>query len=314
MDVTYPTSGAEQARPRPGARLGLRRAVLVAASVAAGAVLAAAWSFELVDDVVAGTVATAMMGQSAADVPLTGVAMGSLFAFATGLAGTLTACNVAVFGALGPLLESGASARSRLAAVLPPLGWMGAAMVAVAAAYGAMGALLGPRLPQLSDAATAGGMPLRLVQSSAVFTLLGLLLCYVGLGAAGVVPDLLGRLRQRWAHAPLVLIGAVIGGFLVGRPFPMFRRLFAHAAELRDPLYGALVFALQSIGNTVVVGTLFALVALLAGRRLGNWLAAGQRAQVLVTVTFLTLGAFTVLYWGLRVPARFGYGWFPFPL
>jgi hypothetical protein len=36
----------------------------------------------------------------------------------------------------------------------------------------------------------------------------------------------------------------------------------------------------------------------------------GRIATVTAT-TFLAVGVFTVIYWTVRVPAIFGYGWFP---
>ncbi|MEE3922606.1 hypothetical protein V2I01_42465 [Micromonospora sp. BRA006-A] len=94
--------------------------------------------------------------------------------------------------------------------------------MAVALTYGAVGVLLGDRLPQLSTATTAGGVPVRLVQASVVFGLAGLALLYLGLAALKLVPDpFAGRPRAR-----LVALGVIIGAFLIGRPFPLFHKLF----------------------------------------------------------------------------------------
>ena len=42
-------------------------------------------------------------------------------------------------------------------------------------------------------------------------------------------------------------------GFLIGRPYPLFRIMFRSAAEQHNVLYGAAAFALQSVGNIVVM-------------------------------------------------------------
>jgi hypothetical protein len=144
------------------------------------------------------------------------------------------------------------------------------------------------------------------------FGIVGLAMVVLGLASAGIVRDPLAGLSRRFANAPLLVMGALIGGFLIGRPYPLFHNLFVHAAKTHNPFYGALAFALQSVGNIVVMGLLFLLLSYGTGGRVPRWL--GARPGRIATVTasaFLVAGAFTLAYWELRILGRFGYLWFP---
>lgn len=291
---------------------GSSQARVVGVGLAIGFLAAVLWSYEFVDDVVGGTIADTLLGFDAEEAAITGSATGALFAFVTGLAGTFTACNIAAFSAVAPLVGEDRSMRRQLSASLRPLGWLAVGMLAVSGLYGAVGAVLGDTLPQLSEATTASGMPVRLVQSSVVFGLIGLALGYLGLAAVGAVPDVLAGLRARFAHAHLLVVGGLIGGFLIGRPFGLFRTMFEYAAEQGNVLYGAATFMLQSVGNIAILALLF--VALVVGTRgrLPQWLARDPGRPARVTGgAFIAAGGFTFIYWVLRVPAMFGYGWFP---
>ncbi len=285
---------------------------IVFASVVAGAVLALLWSYKLADSVIGDHVANTLLGHSAKQTAIAGTAGGLLFAFVSGLAGTFTACNIAMAASLGPMSQAGAAGAGRdrygpVRILLRPVGWLTLGMVTVSAVYGFVGVLLGSRLPQLSTA-TAGSMPVRLIQSSVVFGLIGLALVYLGLAALGVLPDLF-RYRP---NARVVALGALIGGFLIGRPFPLFNKLFHWAADTHNPLYGSAAFVLQSLGNIAIVMVLFTLVALVSRGRLLRWLSASPARTTLITaVLLIALGVFTVVYWDVRVPAIFGIGWFP---
>jgi hypothetical protein len=145
-----------------------------------------------------------------------------------------------------------------------------------------------------------------------VFGLLGATFAWLGLGAAGVLPDQLARLGARRPRAPNVVLGGLIGAFLVGRPFPLFLKLFAYAAERRNPLLGAGAFALQIAGNLLLVASFtLALTARPAGR-FRAWLSGepGRPGRV-AAATMLVAGSFNFFYWVVRVPAAFGHGWWP---
>ncbi|BCB74085.1 hypothetical protein ACFQ1L_38425 [Phytohabitans flavus] len=138
-----------------------------------------------------------------------------------------------------------------------------------------------------------------------VFGLIGLAMCYIGLAALGLVPDPFARIARRFPNAPMVFMGVLIGGFLVGRPFALFRQMFRDAAESGNPLYGAAAFTLQSLGNIVVMAVLFLILSAVAGSGVRRWLAARPaRIAVLTAVALLVAGAFTFLYWDVRLLAR----------
>ena len=282
---------------------------VVGFSVLAGLALAVLWSFEFVDSVIGDNVANTILGHDAKGTAIAGTAAGLIFAFVSGLAGTFTACNIAMAAAVGPMSQAGArNGQTRgLRALVRPVGWLTLGMVTVSAVYGFVGVLLGDRLPQLSTE-MVGGMPVRLIQSSVVFGVIGLALLWLGLAALKVVPDPFeGRPVAR-----VITLGALIGGFLIGRPYPLFNKLFHWAVDNGNPLYGAAAFVLQSLGNIVIVTVVFALLILLSRGRFLSWLSASPRRTMLVTGSMLlALGVFTVVYWDLRVPALFGFGWFP---
>ncbi|MEU6022979.1 hypothetical protein ACGFIK_06185 [Micromonospora sp. NPDC048871] len=284
------------------------RAALIA--TLGGILLAVVWSFELVDSVIGDTVANAALGHDAKTTPIAGTAAGLLFAFVSGLAGTFTACNIAMMASVGPLTQASTErtgrARHTIAALLRPVGWMTVGMVTVSALYGAVGVMLGDRLPQLSTE-TIGEMPVRIIQSSVVFGLIGLALAYLGLAALGFLPDVFARRPV----ARVVTIGALIGGFLIGRPYPLFNKLFHWAVDTGNPLNGAMAFVLQSLGNILIVALLFALIVLVTRGRFLAWASDPSRSVVVTGGLMLMLGVFTVVYWDLRVPAMFGFGWFP---
>jgi hypothetical protein len=276
----------------------------------AGLLLAVLWSAKLVDTGIGQNIARTALGHDARTTPIGGLLSGAVFAFVTGVAGSFTACIIAVFGAVGPMLEQ-QDRRPSLRSVLRPLAWLVAGMLPISVAYGAVGAWLGTRIPQLSTD-TVGTMPVRLLQSSVVFGVIGLALVYLGLAELRLVPDPLAKVQLRHPNARLVVLGALIGGFLIGRPFPLFHKLFLYAAQHNNPVYGGLIFLLQSLGNMLVMALLFLLLSLAGRGWLVRWMTAKPGRVVSVTAAMLlSVGVFTVVYWTIRVPAIFGYGWFP---
>ncbi|MEO6503656.1 MAG: hypothetical protein ABIQ09_17310 [Jatrophihabitantaceae bacterium] len=285
------------------------RALLI--GLLAGLAMAVLWSYKFVDTTIGQNIAKTALGHDAETTPISGLISGAVFAFVTGVAGSFTACNIAVFGAVGPMIEQQQGGRQALRSMLRPLGWLVAGMLPVSALYGAIGAWWGTSIPQLSTD-TVGAMPVRLAQSSVVFGAIGLVLLYLGLAELRLAPDPLAKLEQRHPNARLVVLGALIGGFLIGRPFPLFHKMFAYAAEHNNPVYGASIFVLQSLGNMLIMAALFALMVMIGRGWLVRWMTAkpGRIAMVTAT-TLLAVGVFTVVYWTVRVPAIFGYGWFP---
>jgi MFS family permease len=289
-----------------------RRGLVIAVSVLTGFLLTVIWSAAFVDRTIGDTVANTLLGHDAKETPIAGVLSGIAFAFVTGLAGTFTACNIAALGAVAPLMQGQPTLRSRLRATLRPVAWLVAGMTAVSATYGAIAALVGTQMPQYSTASGGGGLTPRSVQSMVAFGLIGLVLIYLGLAALGVVPDPLDRISRRFPHARMVLMGALIGGFLIGRPFGLYRQLFRDAADSHNPLYGAVAFVLQSVGNIVVVVALFLLLTLVSGGRVQRWISAKpSRMALIVGVAFIVAGVFTLLYWDVRLLARRDLIWYP---
>lgn len=282
---------------------------IVVGSVVAGLLLAILWSFDLVDHVIGDNVANTLLGRDAKTTAIGGTVAGLAFAFVSGLAGTFTACNIAMAASIGPMSQAsaGSSARSGLRSMLRPVGWLALGMVVVSGVYGFIGVLVGDRMPQLSTA-TSGGIPVRLWQSMVVFGVVGLAFVYLGVAAVGLLPDPFAR----HPVARVVTLGALVGAFLIGRPFALFNKLFHWTVDSGNPLYGAGAFILQSLGNIVVVSTVFCLIVLITRGRFIGWLSSNPARTVAVTGALLiALGVFTFVYWDVRLPASFGHGWFP---
>ncbi|GAA4513242.1 MULTISPECIES: hypothetical protein [Nonomuraea] len=292
---------------RPAERAGIRhpwRAVLISSLI--GFLLTVVWSAEFVDSVIGENVAGTVLGQEPEATVLDGILPGIVFAFATGLGGTFTACNIAVLGALCPIVGQPRSLSDRVGAVFKPLAWLTVGMLTVSGVYGAVVGIVGTAMPQFSTAPTLPGeLSARSVQSMVAFGVIGLAFVWLGLAALGIVRDPLARLTRRFPNAPMVVMGALIGGFLIGRPYGLFRQLFRDAAESHNPLYGALAFMLQSVGNIVILTVLFVLLAVVMGGRVQGWFAARPGRLALITgAAFIVVGVFTFLYWDVRLLAR----------
>ncbi|OKJ25235.1 hypothetical protein AMK24_31745 [Streptomyces sp. CB02366] len=297
------------ARERRGAAEGpavRRRGLLLLLSAFAGFVLTVVWSAEFVDQVVGGTIATSLLGHDPEASALTSVVSGTVFAFVSGLAGTFTACNIAVFGSVAPMLGSVNSRAGRAVRALQPLGWLFLGMAAVSVTYGAVVGLVGTSMPQFSQAQpVAGELSGRTVQSMVTFGVIGLAMFWLGLSALGYTRDPFAKASRRFPQAQTVFMGVLVGGFLVGRPYPLFRQLFRDAAQSGNPLYGASAFLLQSIGNVLVIAVVFFLLAYFAGGRAAAWMTADPGRMAAVTaVTLIVAGVFTFLYWDVRILAR----------
>lgn len=284
-----------------------RRVLALVVGVLAGVALAIAWSAAFVDQEIGMRVSDSVLGHDARQTAISSSLAGIAFAFVSGFAGTLTACNVAVFGALPSVTapESGRAARIR--ATLTALGWLALGMVPTAAVYGFVAVLIGRDLPQLSSATIGDGLPVRLVQSVVVFGLVGVAFGYLGLAALRLVPDPLAN-RPR---ARLVVLGVLVGCFLIGRPYPLFFKLLTYAVDSHNPFYGALTLVLQSLGNLIVMALIALLVTAILSAAASRWLAQPARAAYLAGAALLLVGTFLLVYWDVRLPAAFGYGYFP---
>ncbi|MCZ0983704.1 hypothetical protein O1L60_43830 [Streptomyces diastatochromogenes] len=315
-----------ETRPRPAAVTGRRpapsfffnghvprrRALVLAVSALVGFALTVVWSAEFVDKTIGDNVADTLLGHHAKGTPISGALAGVFFALVTGIAGTFTACNIAVFSALAPLTGGrSVSRRGRMAAALRPLGQLAAGAVVVSAVYGMLVAMSGTGMPQF-DQSQGGVLSGRLIQAMVVYGLIGLVMTYLGLAALGVVRDPLAKLSERYPSAPMLFMGGLIGAFLIGRPFPLFRQLFRDTAQSHNVLYGSVAFGLQTLGNLLVMSVLFLLVTGLFGDRLHRWMTARpSRAGALMAAGFIAAGVFLVLYWDVRLLSRFDVIWYP---
>ena len=145
-----------------------------------------------------------------------------------------------------------------------------------------------------------------------VFGILGLVLVEMGLAALGKLGTRVPDARGRYESVRLVLVGGLIGAFLIGRPFPLFVKIFAYAAATHNPALGALVFVLQSLGNIALLALIFLLIAMVGRERLLRWLSAQpDRVARFNAVALLAAGTFLIAYWCVRLPAVFGIGWWP---
>lgn len=284
------------------------RGPLLLFSLLAGLAIAILWSARLVDDDIGVNSANGILGHDSVATGITSASGGIFFAFIAGLAGTFTACNVAAFSAVAPLMDDTPGLTTRLRMTLRPLGWLSLGLIVVAGVYGAIGASLGKQIPQLSTA-MLGQMPERVVQAMIVFGIIGIIFIYLGLAAAGIAPDPLRAVTSRFAYFPQLVMGALIGGFLIGRPYPLFYKTFEYAASTHNAFYGALSFILVALGNIVIMAILF---LVLSATRFANWLQAEPgRVAKFSAASLMAGGSFTFFYWAVRLPAKFGYGWFP---
>lgn len=285
---------------------------IVLLSVLAGMLMTSLWSFHFVDSVIGDNIANTLLGYNAKETPIGGAVAGAFFAFVSGLACTFTACNIAAFSAIAPL----AGEKRSMGNALKPLMYMTAGLVGVAVIYGIVAALIGPSLPQLSAARLGDpetGFPVRLIQSSVVFVLIGLIFVVWGLMSLGVVRNPFAGVAARYPWAQTAFMGVLIGGFLIGRPFPLFRKMFEFAVSTQNPLYGSLAMTLQALGNVAIMVALFLLITYGTGGRFERWLTAKPgRVRVVTAIGLIVGGTFFVTYWGLRVPSIFGFGWWPY--
>ena len=133
-----------------------------------------------------------------------------------------------------------------------------------------------------------------------------------GLSYAGLVRNPLADLFARRPWSETVLLGGLIGAFLIGRPYPPFRHLFAYAAATDDPLIGFATFALQSAGNVLGVVALYLIVLATTRGRFQRWLMSDPgRSDRVATAAFVTVGVFFLVYWSVRLAPRAGLVWWP---
>lgn len=284
---------------------------LIIVSSLAGFTLAMLWWSNFVDDTVGEGLTSGVFGEEAEEVALTSGLTAAAFALVTGLAGTLTACNIAVFGALTPMLGQQQSRSARLATAVKPVAWMAAAAMATAGAYGAIGVYIDSWVPTLSDTTYGEDLSARRVQAAIVFTTIGAILVWRALAALGLVRHPLQRVIDRHPRTDMVMMGVLVGAFVVGRPFALFRHLYEYAGDTNNPLIGFSTFALQALGNILIVSLLFVAITFFSKGRVERFMTASPtRLASFTASSLLVAGTFFIVYWGLKSGSRFGwYGW-----
>jgi hypothetical protein len=302
----------ERANVRP-----LAAWLLLLGSIALGLLVAIFWRADIVDQDIGFTVAgTILPGSTAHGWTVANAWTGLVFAIAAGLGTTFTACNCAVFSCIAPLSSQKGQTRMGIGRLLL---WMALGVVCVTAVYGIAGAVLSKQLPSLSTAvlpalegSARGGIPIRLLQSSTVFVALGVLLLYWGLVALQMAVNPLKRFVQRRPWIVPLSLGVVVGFFTVGRPYPLFRTLFQYSADTGNPLLAGVLIALQGLCNIALMALLFWLLTWGTRGRFERWMLAHPfSAKAFTALSVIGAGTFLIAYWGLRLYANYGIGWFP---
>jgi hypothetical protein len=298
-----------------------QRGLLMLFAIGLGIAVAGFWNASAVDGFGRNVVAHNTIGDTqalAGSFTPSGSAYGFGFVFAVvaGLAATFTACNWVVYAMIPGLTCPAPAAHSRSSAGRT-LGLFLLGVVAVGAVYGGFVGLLGP-----DGVRTFNERALRLAVAQWVFCTIGvamLLWAAVELGfLAGPIDRLPLRTRRFFAapQARATLMGLIVGFFAVGRPFPVFREFLTYAATAQSPAYGALVMAVQGLGQVAVAVVLFLLLVRGPLRPLRAWLVERPLRSALISALALaTGGAFFVYYWGPSISfglGRWGFrlGWY----
>jgi len=146
----------------------------------------------------------------------------------------------------------------------------------------------------------------RMAQAQAVFTLLGLSMLIWGVMEMGYLNKVTKRFSEttraffNQTTTKALLLGAMVGMFAVGRPFPVFREFLVYAGSAQNPVYGGIVMMVQGIGQITVMAILFFAIVWLAGDKIGR--VASEKPykfRVISGSALLVGGTYFVFYWGL---------------
>ncbi len=162
----------------------------------------------------------------------------------------------------------------------------------------------------------------RLAQAQAVFSVLGLVMLFWGAIEFGFLQRLVERIspitRSFFAQPTTRagLMGVLVGLFMVGRPYPVFRDFLTYAAETHSPFYGAVTMTVQGLGQIAVMTLLFLLLISGFGAPLRRWMTAKPSQTALISAISLSAGGMYLLYyWGIALTwdlGRWGFklGWY----
>jgi sulfite exporter TauE/SafE len=279
------------------------RILLLLAATFAGVVIAGFWNFRVVDGFGADFVAANTIGDyrgKSGEFAGLGAAFGLVFAFVAGLAATFTACNCVAF-AMIPGLVCAPDAKAGRGAALRSLRTLLFFVVLVSAVYGAFVGWLGP-----AGVAAINAREVRFAQAAVVFSVLGIAMLMWGAIELG----LLDRFTRRCTPATraffaqpttkAAIMGMMIGAFSIGRPYPVFREFLLYAAQAQSPAYGAVVMALQGVGQVAIMVAAFLLILWLFSTKLRSWVSTRPGQPALVSALALVAGgAYFVFYWGI---------------
>ncbi len=285
--------------------------IIVLLGAVVGLLIAIFWVPAIADDTIGVNLASSILGTNAALVRLTGGWFSLAFAIAVGLGNTFTACNCAVFSCIAPL--SGQKRQTK-AGVWYQLAFIATGVIVVTILYGIIGVLLNQQIPSLSNATLSigRGFPVRLVQSTTVFVILGIVLFYWGLVTLRLVRNPLAKLVEQHLWTIPLSLGVIVGCFSIGRPYPLFQILFHYVAGSGNILVSAILMGLQGLCNIVVMALLFVLLMFGTGGRVERWMQESPlRMQAITAFSVIGAGVFLIAYWGMRLPAQLGIGWFP---
>jgi cytochrome c biogenesis protein CcdA len=229
---------------------------------------------------------------------------GVVFAAVAGLAATFTACNCVVFAMLPGLTCSADQSSSRRLAVRV-LGRFTLGVLVVGVLYGLYVGTLGAGVKEFNAQ--------RLPQAEIVFTTLGSLMiiwAVIGFGFLHRLTDRVPAGFQAWLSSQTTratIMGLMVGSFAVGRPYPVFRDLLTYAASSHNPFYGALVMAMQGVGQIAVMVALFLVIISLFSKRLTRWVTEKPNQPALITaIALMAGGSYFVFYWGISLVYHLG--------
>ncbi len=295
-----------------------RRLAIMALAMLGGLLVAGFWNARLADGFGRTIVAGQTIGDSgrlSSTFAQNGFGFGFLFAAVAGLAATFTACNCVVFAML-PGLAAAGGVRTRRPA-LRSLGAFAASVMIVGALYGTFIGFLGPDGIQAFNSRAV-----RSAQASTIFSTIGLLMLAWGALELGLLEGLRRRVSpeaRAFFSQPTTragLLGALVGAFAIGRPFPVMRDFLVYAATAHNPFYGAAVMMIQGLGQIFLMVVLLLLLVYGFGRQLTTWVTTRPHQVALVTAVALVAGgSFFIYYWGLAPTfdiGRWGFrlGWY----
>nr|ASV46813.1 hypothetical protein [uncultured bacterium]ASV47025.1 hypothetical protein [uncultured bacterium] len=265
--------------------------------------LAGFWNFPLVDGFGRDFVAGPTIGdtqEAAASFASRGALFGIFFGAIAGLAATFTACNCVVF-AIIPGLACADRRNSIRRSALHALAILMGGVTLIGILYGVFIGFLGPEGIQAFNTRAV-----RIAQAQIVFSAIGLAMLFWGALEFGFLPGLVARCspatRAFFAQPTTraALMGLMVGLFMVGRPYPLFRDFLTYAAESQSPLYGAAIMMVQGLGQIAVMVVLFLVLVYGFGDRLQRWMTAKPARLTLISAASLSAGGMYFLYyWGI---------------